>query len=119
MLEDHFVVPAAAQRLRSCVLGVHLDEFCSLLVDLGYEVPTIRHKLWVLSGLARWLTKKRLAVVDLDEQHVDEFLRARRRRGRTCRGFRPTVLLLIEQLRSAGVIPAPRSPAIHRRRPLC
>ncbi len=109
MLEDHFVVPAAAQQLRSCVLGVHLDEFCSLLVDLGYEVPSIRHKLWVLSGLARWMTKQRLAVVDLNERRVDEFLHARRRRGRTCRGFRPTMLLLIEQLRSAGIIPAPEA----------
>jgi site-specific recombinase XerD len=110
MLEDFFVVPAAAQRLRSCALGVHLDEFCSLLVDLGYPGPTIRHKLWVLINLARWMTKERLAAVDLDERRVDEFVDARRRRGRTCRGFRSTALLLLEQLRSAnsaGVVPTP------------
>jgi len=53
MLEDFFTVPAAAQRLRSCVLGAHLDEFCSLLVDLGYRAPTIRHKLWIVTGLLR------------------------------------------------------------------
>ena len=35
MLEDFFVVPAAAQRLRSCSLGVHLDAFCARLADLG------------------------------------------------------------------------------------
>jgi site-specific recombinase XerD len=107
MLEDFFVVPTAAQRLRSCVLGVHLDEFCSSLVGLGHALPTIRYKLWVLNGLARWMTKEQLAVVDLDEPRVDEFVDARRRRGRTCRGFRSTALLLIEQLRSAGVVPTP------------
>ncbi len=45
MLEDHFVVPAAAHPLRSCALGAHLDQFCSVLVDLGYKPSTIRHKL--------------------------------------------------------------------------
>jgi hypothetical protein len=36
MLEDFFVVPAAAQRLRSSLPGAHLDEFCSALVALGH-----------------------------------------------------------------------------------
>jgi site-specific recombinase XerD len=107
MLEDFFVVPTAAQRLRSCVLGVYLDEFCSLLVGLGHPVPTIRHKLWVLAGLAQWMTKEHLAVVELDEVRVDEFVNARRRCSRTCRGFRSTALLLLQQLRSTAVVPTP------------
>ncbi len=109
MLEDFFVVPAAAKRLQSCVFGNYLDEFCSSLLEGGYAVPTIRHKLWVLSDLARWMTNEHLAVVDLDEQRVDEFLEVRRRRGRSCRGFRTTVQQLIEQLRRAGVVAAPES----------
>lgn len=107
MLEEFFVVPAAAQRLRSCVLGAHLDEFCSFLVGGGYAMPTIRHKLWVLSDLARWMADEHLAVIELDEQRVDEFLELRRRRGRCCRGFRSTVLQLIGQLRCSGVVPVP------------
>jgi site-specific recombinase XerD len=106
MVEDFFAVPAAAQRLRGCVFGAHLDEFCSLLVDRGYRVPTIRHKLWVVAGLARWMTQEHLAVVDLDERRVDEFVDVRRRGGRTCRGFRATAILMLERLRSAGVVPA-------------
>jgi site-specific recombinase XerD len=106
MLEDFFVVPAAVQRLRSCVLGAHLDAFCARLADAGYRRTTIRHKLWALTGLTRWMTAAHLAVVDLNEQRADEFLEARRRR-RTCRGLRRTVLLLLEHLRSAGVIPMP------------
>ncbi len=107
MLEDFFVVPAAAQRLRSCVLGSHLDTFCAALADVGYQRPTIRHKLWVISGLARWMTKKHLTIVDLDESRVDRFLDARRRRGRGCRGFRLTSLRLLDQLRLSGVLPRP------------
>lgn len=107
MLEEFVVVPAAAERLRSCVLGAHLDGFCSLLVDGGYAVPTIRHKLWVLSALARWMAKEHLAIVKLDEQRVDEFVELGRRRGHSCRGFRSTALQLLEQLRCAGVVPVP------------
>ena len=109
MLERFFVVPAAAKRLRSCVYGVHLDDFCSFLLESGYAVPTIRDKLWMLSDLARWMTNEHLAVVDLDEQRVDEFLEVRGRRGRSCRGFRTTALQLIERLRCEGVVPAPES----------
>src|SRR5258708_6835890 len=107
MLEDFFAVPAAAQRLRSCVLGSHLDTFCARLVELGYKRLTIRQKLWVVSGLTRWMTKKHLGVGDLDERRVVEFVDARRRGGRTCRGFRLTVLALLQQLRSVGVVPTP------------
>jgi site-specific recombinase XerD len=107
LLED-FVAPVAAQRLRSCVLGSHLDTFCTWLAELGYQRSTIRHKLWVVSDLTRWIGRKHLAVADLNERRVDEFLNARRRRGHTFRGFRLTVLRLLEQLRSVGVVPAPQ-----------
>lgn len=107
MLDDFFIVPAAAQRLRACAFGVHLDGFCTQLADLGHRRATIRYKLWVVTALARWMAAKHVAVIDLDEGRVEEFLRARRRRGRTSRGFRGTMLLLLERLRSSGVVPTP------------
>lgn len=67
------------------VLGAHLDEFCTGLINGGYHVPSIRYKLWVLSDLARSMTNEQLAVADLDEQRVDEFVEVRRQRGRTSR----------------------------------
>jgi hypothetical protein len=51
------------------------------------------------------MTAEHLAVVDLDEWRMGQFLDARRRR--TCRGLRRTVHQLLEQLRSTGVIPMP------------
>jgi site-specific recombinase XerD len=90
-------------------LGNHLDMFCEGLVGLGHPRATIRHKLWVVSSLARWMTEKRLTVVDLDEACVDKFLDARQRRRRGCRGFRLTALRLLEQLRSSDVLPRPEA----------
>ncbi len=104
MLEDFFVVPTAAQRLRSSLFGEHLDEFCSVLVDRGYAPPTVRLKLWTVAGLARWLAQRHLSITDLDERRVDEFLEVRRWRRR---GARETVLCLLGQLRSAGIVPTP------------
>lgn len=106
MLEDLFV-PAAAQRLRSGALGTHLDAFCERLRHLGYRVPTIQQKLWVVTELTRWMADQHVGVADLDERCGDEFLEARRRRRRTCRGFHRTVLQLLEHLRLAGVTPTP------------
>ena len=103
MLED-FVGPTTAQRLRSCILGSYLDTFSAGLLALGHKQSTIRSKLWVVSDLTRWMCKKHLAVVDLDERRIDEYLHARRRRGRGCRGFGPTARRLLEQLRSGGVV---------------
>jgi site-specific recombinase XerD len=107
MLEDFFVDPVAARRLRSCLLGRYLDAFCARLVGLGYRRPTIRHKLWVVRCVTRWMAKEGVAVADLDERRVDEFVDARQRRGRTCRGCRRTLLQLIELLRLAGFVRTP------------
>lgn len=106
MLEDFFVVPAAAERLRDGVLGAHLDGFCAQLVERGYRRPTIRHALWVLSRLAAWMASTHVAVCDLDERRMDAFLDARRRRGRPWRRLRRALHQLLEWLRAADVLPA-------------
>lgn len=104
MLEDFFVVPAAAQRLRDGVLGAHLDGFCTRLVELGYQPATIRHTLWVVRSLTAWLVGAHVAVRDLDERRVQEFLRARRRRGRPWRRLVRALRLLLDWLRAAGAV---------------
>jgi site-specific recombinase XerD len=101
MLEEVFVVPAATERLRSCLFGAHLDGFYSSLRALGYPRPTIRAKLCSIARLGDWMTKKRLGVIDLDEHHIDDFLVVERRCGRV------TLLHLLAHLRNAGVVPMP------------
>ena len=107
MLKDIFVVSDAAHHAYSSMLGGHLDGFRARLVALGYRHATIREKLWVVTGLARWMARKRLAIGDLDERRADEFLAARRRRGREDRVSRWTLRQLIEHLRVASVVPTP------------
>jgi site-specific recombinase XerD len=104
MLEDFFVVPAAAQRLRDGVLGCQLDGFCTRLVELGYRPATIRHTLWVVRCLTAWMVRAHVAVRDLDECRVQAFLRARRRRGRPWRRLVRALRVLLEWLRAAGVV---------------
>ena len=67
MLEDFFVVPAAARRLRDGALGFCLDGFCARLVELGYRPTTIRYRLWVVRNLTAWMIATRVPVTDLDE----------------------------------------------------
>lgn len=105
MLED-FIIPAAAERLRSSLFGEHVEAFCERLAELGYRPATIRHKLWTVSVLARWMADRGHAITDLDEASVDDFLAARRGCARTARGLRRTALMLLEQVRSAGAVPA-------------
>lgn len=101
------VVPSPAPRLRSCVPGLDLAALGMWLADLGYGSATIQRKLAITACLTRWMAKESCAVADLDERRVEAFLDARRRHGRSCRGYRYTAVLLLGQLRSTGVIPMP------------
>jgi len=105
MLEDVFVNQAAMRRLQSCAFGVHVDDFCTRLEDLGYCRATVRIKLLIVEDFARWLQEEQVEVSDLDEGYALQFVRARRRRGCWRRGTERTLLQLIEQLRGAGVVP--------------
>ena len=99
MLEDF--IPAAAEGLRSTPLGAHLDAFCALLSKRGYCNQTIREKLWTIARLARWMVSTRIALVDLDERVVEQFVSTQRRSS-----VRTTLLQLLQQLRDNGVLRA-------------
>lgn len=104
MLEDIYLDAASHERLRSGVLGRHLDEFCQRLEDRGYAAATIRHKIGLLGRLARWMEAKQLDVSDLDEACARSFVAARCRRGLRHRGVEQTVLQMVEHLRGQGVL---------------
>jgi len=67
----------------------------------------VREQLRILDGLERWLKRRSVAVVDLDEQVVSQFLQTQRCRGRLRRGARRTVHRFLAHLRETGVIPWP------------
>jgi site-specific recombinase XerD len=104
MLKDVYVDAAALRRLRSSVLGAHLEEFCTDLQGRGYGRATIRDKLGLLGRLARWMEAKGLKVHDLDARCAKSFVAWRTRRGLCRRGVECTVLQLVDHLCSKGVV---------------
>jgi site-specific recombinase XerD len=105
MLDPLFKDPAAIVRLRSCVLGPHLDSFAVRLREDGYAPATMRWQLWVAADLARWMVRGAIAVTALDETVVESFTEDRRRRGRLHGGNRFALHLLLVHLRAEGVVP--------------
>jgi len=95
-----------AERQRGHLFGPHLDSFVVTATQLGYARSTIRQQVLLLGDLERWLERRCLALVDFDEQVVNQFLEKRRRQGRLWKGHPRTVSLFLEHLREKGAIPA-------------
>ena len=113
MLEKLLRRPAAIARRRAGILGPYLDSFLVAATELGYTISTLRTQLWVLGDLERWLKRKRLVLVALEEQVLKQFLEHQRRHGRLRRGDSRTVHRLLEHLRAKGVVPSPEPTVDH------
>lgn len=96
------------ERQRGHLFGPHLDSFIVSVTELGYVSKTVRQQVLFLRSLESWLERKSLALADLDEHVVKQFLQKRRRQGRLGKGQARTVALFMEHLREKGAIPAPR-----------
>ena len=109
-MREHVCIDAAGtERLRSSVLGRHLEEFRRSLEDRGYTATTIRHKASLLRRLARWMESRRLEVRALDEASAKAFVAACGRRGLRRGDVELTVRQLTEYLRSCGAVARPVS----------
>ena len=104
MLENFLTDPAAIERRRTGLFGAHLDSFVSTCSKLGYARGTIRERLWLLGSLERWLKRKGLALVDLQEPVTKRFLERQRRTGRFNSGDARIVQHFLEHLRDKGAI---------------
>ena len=109
MLEQ-YVTPGLADRLRGGIFGDHVETFCGSMVDLKYQPSTIRHKLWTVSCLQRWMQAERVKLEEFDERLIDRMREARRRRGRVCRNLRTTLSQLLCHLRACGAVARPVPP---------
>ena len=107
MLEKFLTDPAAVERRRAGAFGPYLDSFIAAVSELGHARSTVRERLRVLDDLERWLKRKRLALVALEEQVLKQFLERRRRQGRLRKSATRTVHHFLEHLREKGVIPSP------------
>jgi len=104
MLEEFFERLAADKRSRGNPLVVHLSPFAASLLEDGYTDATMRSKLWLLADFGQWLRRSGLAVTDLDERLVEDFIADRRRKGRVHRGNRETVKQFLDHLRERNVV---------------
>ncbi|NLF70576.1 MAG: tyrosine-type recombinase/integrase [Candidatus Anammoximicrobium sp.] len=111
MLEKLLKRPSAVTRRAAGILGPYVDSFLVAAAELGYTASTMRTQLWVLGDLERWLKRRRLVLLALEEQTLKQFLEHQRRHGRLRRGDSRTVQRFLEHLRAKGVVPSPE-PAV-------
>lgn len=105
MLESLFKEEAAVRRMRSNLLGSHIETYAALSIDLGYHRSTIRVQLWLLAKLGIWLERKGFTVTDLSEDVTDRFLaQVSSREHRRC-GNERTLFRFLEHLRDKCLIP--------------
>ena len=84
----------------------YVDGFWSKLVSKGYASGSAINLTRVLAHLSRWMSSRRLEPGALEEEHLDAFVRHRRRAGyrywRSRKGLAP----LESYLRQVGAMPA-------------
>jgi hypothetical protein len=79
----------------------HLRVFAARLGETGYAPLTVRTKIRVVAGLLRVLEAGGIRVGDLDERQVDAVVA--RKRWRSKKGHRRTLLQFLEYLRERGI----------------
>ena len=99
--------PKKLRRLRVGPLAPHVDGFAALLSRIGYSLNTGRQKIGLVAALSRWLERRKIRLKELEERHIDAFLRARWRRVCPHHGDEATMAALLQYLRQSQVIPTP------------
>ena len=107
MLDQFTESEDALRRLRSGVLGAHLDSFADHLAKCGYAATTARSHLTVLGNFNQWMTRRRTELGELNDELVDRFVHDRTRRRKLRRGDSATAHQFLTHLRAHGVIPSP------------
>jgi integrase/recombinase XerD len=85
--------------------------FDTELERLGYTYFSAQGQLWLANHLSRWMAEHGVALSELDEGHIEQYLVWRKSLGRTA--FRSVKALapLLGYLRSLRVVPQPPEPA--------
>lgn len=83
-------------------LGLHVKGLWSQLSARGYTDLSIANVARLMAHLSRWLARQGLSATDLTTDHIDRFLRHRRRTGYTCWLSRRGVQPILEYLRTVG-----------------
>ena len=82
MLEHCVESRDTVRRLRSGILGAHLDSFAEYLANCGYAAATVHSQLILLGHFNRWLVGRRCGLGELNDELVGKFVDERRRLGK-------------------------------------
>jgi integrase/recombinase XerD len=93
-------------------LSPHLPAFVTSLIDQGYAVVCVRAKAWRAAEFDAWLNAQGVGLAEVQDAHVEAFLRRRYRRRSDCRDTprrheAPAVRQLLRYLRTQGLCFAP------------
>jgi len=105
MLDQFLESRDTVRRLRSGVLGAHLDSFAEYLVRCGYATGTARSHLTLLGHFDQWMARRRRGLGELNDELVSQFVHGRTRLGKLQRGESVAVRQFLTHLRAHGVIP--------------
>jgi site-specific recombinase XerD len=107
MLDQFIDSDDIVRRLRSGILGAHLDSFAEHLATSGYAPATARSKLTLVGQLDQWMVRRRCGLGDLNDELVARFLRGRPGVGGVQRGQPATLHQFLGHVRARGVVPSP------------
>jgi site-specific recombinase XerD len=107
MLDQFLESRDTVRRLRSGVLGAHLDSFAEHLARCGYAAATARSQLTLLGHFDQWMARRRRGLGALNDELVRKFVHDRTRLGKLQRGESAAVRQFLTHLRVHGVIPSP------------
>jgi integrase/recombinase XerD len=85
-------------------LAAYLDSFACRLVQRGFRQQHLGPQIRVAANFSRWLQARRVAALDVTDEHVRHFLQRRGMRSTVKQGGRATLQRLVEFLRQDGVI---------------
>lgn len=89
-------------------LAAHIGSFARSVDELGYRLCSIHGQVLTAARFSRWLGQNGVRLRSVSLQHVERYLRYRRRRVRVRRGDAAGLRQLIEFLRREGVVSSER-----------
>jgi len=107
MLEKIYHYKSVIQELRCGVLGKYIDCFATYFYELGYARKNLPDHFAVIRSLSQWLTKRKLSLIDLDDEQLARFAKFREKQTTRFlqRGDGSTLRLFIDYLRREKAIP--------------
>jgi hypothetical protein len=109
MIDGFYARDVKLGHFRCGPLAAHVDRFAGQLLSQGRATHTGRWKIRLVADFSTWLDRRHLRVQDLEEEPVDEFLKARKRQHLLRRGDRRTLTQLLRHQRQGGFIPQRRA----------